>query len=440
MITMFGGKKMNRFFLSVVLSMLCFGQAYAARQSCSDSVCTASSMPLLPRVEIGNRPSCVHIDRSGLHFPGSRESQDRFYVLLDSLMYGHGRNVNIWHIGGSHVQAGHFPYRMQQNLTSMADNMKGERGVLFPYRIAKTNSDKSFRTSYSGRWKAAMAASGAKEFDPRYGILGIAAMTDDSLAMVGLGLNINKDSLWTFNRVRVLGYGSSADAYPVLIDGRDTLYHEMDSLTMSYLFDLGRQVDTVTLAFRVPEGQSFTLTGIEPLSGRRGINYFASGVNGAKLTTWLEKCPDLGRDLRLVSPDLAIFAVGINDSACKAVDFKPEKFKENYRKLISLVLDRSPQCSFIFITNNDSYRYIRRGMTYNNNGPAVQKAMYELAEEFGGAVWDVFDIMGGKESVGSWKNAGLVGSDRLHFTREGYVLLGDLLYDAIIDDYNSKLN
>ena len=401
-------------------------------------LCAVLPAQELPRAEIVQQPPCVHMDRAGLHFPGSRDAQDRFYGLLDSLMAGSGRSVNIWHVGGSHVQAGHFSYRLQERLTTMADSLKGERGFIFPYRIAKTNSDKSFRTSFTGEWLSAMAASTHKDLNPRFGIMGIAAQTSDSLATVGIGLNISADTLWSFNRFRILGYASSPDVRPYLVSGSDTLDFVIDTETQSYLFDLPAETDTVTIGFHIPEGQSFTLTGTEPISGRKGINYYCSGVNGARLTTWLEQCPDLPRDLQLVKPDLAIFAVGINDSACKAVDFKPEVFKENYRRLIRLIREQSPDCAFVFITNNDSYRYISRGMTYNHNGPTVQKAMFELAKEYGAAVWDVYDIMGGKDSVIKWRNAGLVKSDRLHFTQEGYVLLGDMLYNALVDDYNAQ--
>lgn len=401
-------------------------------------LCAVLPAQELPRAEIAQQPPCVHVDRAGLHFPGSRDAQDHFYGLLDSLMAGSGRSVNIWHVGGSHVQAGHFSYRLQERLTTMADSLKGERGFIFPYRIAKTNSDKSFRTSFTGEWLSAMAASTHKDLNPRFGIMGIAAQTSDSLATVGIGLNISADTLWRFNRFRILGYASSPDVRPYLVSGTDTLDFVIDQETQSYLFDLPAETDTVTIGFHIPQGQSFTLTGTEPISGRKGINYYCSGVNGARLTTWLEQCPDLPRDLQLVKPDLAIFAVGINDSACKAVDFKPEVFKENYRRLIRLIREQSPDCAFIFITNNDSYRYISRGMTYNHNGPTVQKAMFELAKEYGAAVWDVYDIMGGKDSVIKWRNAGLVKSDRLHFTQEGYVLLGDMLYNAMVDDYNAQ--
>ena len=394
----------------------------------------------LPLKEVAPQPECVHADRSYLHFPGSRTAQDRFYDLLDSLMAGTGKSVNVWHIGGSHVQAGHFSYRMQENLTSMADGLKGERGFIFPYRIAKTNSDKSFRTSYTGEWVSAMAASKHPHLNPRFGIMGIAAQTSDSSATVGFGLNVNQDTLWQFNRVRIMGYSSSPDVFPTLISGTDTLACAVDSLTQSYVFNLTEMRDSAVIGFHFPEeGGSFTLTGIEPISGRKGINYFCSGVNGATLTTWMDKCEDFERDIRLVRPDLAIFAVGINDSACKQSDFKVGKFKDNYRRLIEMIRRQSPDCTFIFITNNDSYRYIKRGMTYNYNTPAVQKAMYELGEEFGAAVFDVYDIMGAKKDcVLQWRDNGLVKSDKLHFTPEGYVLLGDLLYNAIVEDYNNR--
>ena len=67
---------MNRILVSTLLAL---ASVAAAAQS-------------LPLKEIAPQPKCVHIDRAGLHFPGSREAQDRFYSLLDSLIHGDGRN------------------------------------------------------------------------------------------------------------------------------------------------------------------------------------------------------------------------------------------------------------------------------------------------------------------------------------------------------------
>ena len=99
-----------------------------------------------------------------------------------------------------------------------------------------------------------------------------------------------------------------------------------------------------------------------------------------------------------------------------------------------MVLRTNPECAFIFVTNNDSYRYVRRGMSYNQNTEAVRKAMMELAKEFGAGVWDVYAIMGGAHSVEKWRDAGLAKADRLHFTDVGYELLGDLFTEALVAD------
>ena len=72
-------------------------------------------------------------------------------------------------------------------------------------------------------------------------------------------------------------------------------------------------------------------------------------------------------------------------------------------------------------------------MTHNDNGDAVRAAMFELAQEYDGAVWDLYTIMGGRGSATHWRDAGLMKKDRLHFTREGYRLVGNLFADALVE-------
>ena len=381
-------------------------------------------------------PACVHADKSVLAFPGSRAAQDAFYDKLDSLVATGRGNVNVWHVGGSHVQAAFFPNRIMNLLDSLT--VRGDRGFLFPYKLAGTNYDRTYLMTATGEWEAPILTRATKLRRPRYGITGYGARTASPDASVAFRLNPDGDSLWTCQSLRVLGYGSSERTYPYVVCLADTLRFEFDSLTRSYLFDLPAPTDTVLVQFHIPRGEEFVLNGLEPISWRPGLNYFSSGVNGAALPSWLDKCEDLERDLQLVRPDLAILAVGVNDSAMSAKDFKPEKFKANYRRLMDMVLRVSPGCAFIFVTNNDSYRYVRRGMTYNVNTVAVRKAMTELAEEYGGAVWDLYGIMGEAHSIEKWRDAGLAKPDRLHFTDAGYELLGDLFVQALMADKEGR--
>ena len=380
-------------------------------------------------------PACVHRDHAALIFPGGRAAQDSLYAKLDSLLATGRGNVNVWHVGGSHVQGAFFPNRIREDIDSLT--LRGDRGFLFPYQLAGTNGDRTYRITATGTWEAPILTKASKLRRPRYGITGYGARTASPDASVSVRLNPDGTDRWSCSRLRVLGYGSSPRSFPYILCLADTLRFDFDSLTCSYVFDLPAPTDSVLVQFSIPPGEEFVLNGLLPESFRPGVNYFASGVNGAALPSWLDKCEDLGRDLHLVRPDLAILGVGINDSAVAAKDFKPERFKDNYRRLIALVREVSPGCAFVFITNNDSYRYVRRGMSWNANGAAVRKAMLELAEEYGAAVWDLYGVMGGAHSVEGWRKAALVRPDRLHFTETGYNLIGDLFVEALKNDYLS---
>ena len=61
--------------------------------------------------------------------------------------------------------------------------------------------------------------------------------------------------------------------------------------------------------------------------------------------------------------------------------------------------------------------------------------MIELAKKHNAAVWDLFTIMGGLDSISQWNGFGLAQNDKIHFTREGYQLVGNLLFSAIVKSY-----
>ena len=182
----------------------------------------------------------------------------------------------------------------------------------------------------------------------------------------------------------------------------------------------------------------FRLRGIVAESNAPGIVYSESGINGASVAAWL-RCSLFEDDLRLDPPSLVILGLGINDANVGPQSFDVEQFKANYRELIRRIRSVSPQCCFIFITNNDCWFNFRgRRRQFNTNTPRVRQAMCELARENDAAVFDVFALMGGLRSSNAWVRARLQRPDHIHFTREGYELWGDLLYNAIVKDYQKR--
>ena len=135
---------------------------------------------------------------------------------------------------------------------------------------------------------------------------------------------------------------------------------------------------------------------------------------------------------------LVIFGIGINDAA--ADSFTKEKFKRDYSQLIDLIHEVSPDCALIFVTNNDSYKRIKKNRyQVNPNGVLAQQAFHELGKKYNAGVWDFFDIMGGLRSMQQWQDQNMAQKDKIHFTNPGYTLIGDLLFNALMDRYMEHL-
>ena len=48
--------------------------------------------------------------------------------------------------------------------------------------------------------------------------------------------------------------------------------------------------------------------------------------------------------------------------------------------------------------------------------------------------------MGGLNSIVLWEKYNLAQRDKIHFTREGYLLMGDLFFTALIQNFENNLN
>ena len=376
--------------------------------------------------------SCVNDSLHGsLYYPGDRSGMEHFYNCLDSMLVD-GCNVNILHIGGSHVQAGDFSGQMRSNFSRLGESTVSDRGMIFPFKVLKSNGPWNYYVQCTGEWGRTRCVSETP--DVSLGLSGAAAIAKDPNDSVSF--DFRGDTRWAFNRLRIIGEPSSPEAYPIIITDSDTLCSvARDEAHESYIFDLGEERTTFQLAFRGLDSAQFVLRGIMPTNDREGIVYTESGVNGASVPSWL-RCSKFQQDLSLLPPDLVIFGIGINDANVPEKDFNPDEFKANYRMLISRIREVSPYCSFLFITNNDCYLSLRRKRKrFNPNTVRAREAFIDLAKEYNGCVFDVYSLMGGFKSSDKWLKAKLMKRDHIHFTREGYQLLGDILYNSIIDDY-----
>lgn len=389
-----------------------------------------------------------------LILPGKKEALKPFHDKLYDLRThaSVSNNINILHIGGSHVQAGVLSNTIRMHFSPSAD-----RGFLFPFRAIKTNSPQGYRFDYTGMWKGSRNVS--KEPDAELGLAGAAAITSDIEA--SLTLRLRDEGKWDFSQLILQGCASDTTVVPYLItSAADTVFSDpiLSHLGVrdSWTFHLPQPDSVVTLQFTgltrkvspkqkratylpLEDKHYFIVHGMLPQSERHGVTYTESGINGASVPAWLRTGPRFEEELSMLPPDLVIFGIGINDANVPLIEFDPEVFKSQYKQLIDRIKSVNPEVCLLFITNNDCAFTVGKGRRAkkiaNPNTERVRQAMTELAAELDGAVFDVYGLMGGIKSSEEWVEAGLMKKDRIHFTNEGYALIGDLLYNAIDKNY-----
>ncbi|MBO4840266.1 MAG: hypothetical protein J5524_04115 [Bacteroidaceae bacterium] len=394
----------------------------------------AGSAQRLKCVEVDNY-DYVNFDACYLYFPGQHSRFETLYRKIEHIRKGGDGVVNILHVGGSHVQAGVLSHRLRSNFSQIMPERPKSRGLMFPFRAIRTNAPADYEFTASGSWKSSRCL----EFSPSYslgmsGAVAVATSEDCSLYL-------SVDEAYAFQRLRVLGEAIGGAVCPIVVTAEaDTLRSEQ--VGKDFLFAFSKPAKECTIIFEglKRDSTSFAMHGVWPEHDGVGIVYTESGINGAAVPSWL-RCKNFAEELgRLCPPDLVIFGIGINDANVPVSRFSTETFKANYRQLINNILSVNPNTAFLFITNNDCWlRTGRRRHGFNANGSVVEQAMTELAQEFNGAVFNQFQVMGGLGSSSEWVAAGLMNRDHVHFLSPGYRLMADLIYNAFVQDYNDCL-
>lgn len=378
----------------------------------------------------------IQFDIDTLYWGRDSYTLTRFYEKLGRVMKTHQGHVHIIQMGGSHIQAGTMTHRFRKHLLDEYDAPPAARGFIFPYSTAANcNNPSDYRTGKEQPFNLIRNVYQSYPFP--LGASGIAVWTAEALNSLTIRMNAPEYD-FVADTVILLGkaYGWPID--PILKE--DTIYHFPDSIDFEndryYFFNFDHSVKDFTLYFPCSKGDTFVVNGILLKNGRPGITLSSIGVNGAQTSSYL-RCKNLTRDMELLRPDLVIFNIGVNDAYGDRFD--SVAFKNNYLKLVARIREASPDCAFIFVTNNDTWKKGKKKRYYvNKTGPMVQDVMYRLADLTGGAVWDQFAVMGGLKSMDTWRKKGLAQKDRVHFTAAGYNLMGDLFWDAFIRELKKE--
>lgn len=349
----------------------------------------------------------------------NHSSLNPFYRNLDSLFCFKNSVVNIVHIGDSHIQADFLTSSTRCNFQEYFGN--AGRGFVFPYRLARTAGALDVRFNYSGNWNYCEIMRSYQNCD--LGVAGYCITAKDSSA-IHLDLASKAISDSKFNHVSLLD--ENGFFYPYNYTGNSNLY-KLDGRTEIYFSELQ---DSLSLAAVSDNNYGTKLKGVVLKNGNAGIVYSAMGVNGSATLQYL-RSKKFEFELAELNSNLIIVSFGTNDCYLPSSRFCVSCVKDRYRQLVTRIKLANPGVPILLTTPPDHY-YQKQS---NKNVEVLRNALYELCTEQNIALWDLYHIMGGANSIKVWQEAAMASKDLIHFTKEGYQLQGEMLYKAIMKHY-----
>lgn len=371
----------------------------------------------------------VQYDSNYLHFYNDSASLQHFYNQLDELMFDGSGKVNIMQIGGSHIQADIWSDQLRKNFHKVSPNLNGGRGFLFPFKLAKTNNPYYYEVNYTGEWQG--FRNSVSKHHATWGVSGITAITNDSVASFSINFRGDDTPPYDFNRLKIFHNQNDSLGYCLELtsDSCDAIFINDSIGFTEFVFKTYKNSIEITVYKNDSASQPFELYGISLENNDPGVVYHSIGVNGASTSSYL-RATLFKQHLQAIQPDLVIFCIGINDAYDPG--FCGNCYENNYDTLVDWIQSVSPKANFIFVTNNDSY-YKRRYP--NKRVEEARAAMIRLADKHNAAMWDMYHVMGGLGSIKTWQKHGLAKTDKIHLTSDGYKLMGDLLFSAIMKGY-----
>ena len=354
--------------------------------------------------------------------------------------------INIVHIGDSHVQAGFYSEPIRKNLQNEFGN--GGRGLIFPYQAAKTNGPADYSFGSLQTWKAKRNC--IEKGNLPTGLAGHTIYSASELASLTFKPR-DKFLIGKANEISIYHLSTLDSNYTYQIG--DSLgniigkYQTEKSSKNKSVFSIEKPVYqwTITTDRQSKTGKSSTILGVD-ITNQTGLKMHTIGVNGAEYKHYLHselfnvQLPDL-------KPDLIIVSLGTNE-AYNTKDFDPLKFEAIVDSFLVVTKANNPKAAILitsppsigqaFVTKNKKKRKVYQ-YTENKNISIVCDILKMQAENHNCSYWNFYQVMGGFNSINKWHALGLTDKRRIHFSKKGYLIQGNLLNTALQNEIKKSI-
>lgn len=377
--------------------------------------------------------------------PGGDTLLIPFFETLQSIDES-SKLVRILHYGDSQIEAD----RITSYFRNQMQSKFGGAGVGFIPVTPVNPASISYVFETSPNWnRHSILNTKKKDEDPDYGLLGAfsrfsnreSAQDNEKEAWIYLkNPNISYSRAWKYKRCKLLLAGNKN---PLFIElKKDETVIDADifpSGNSLRVVDWAIETGVRNLLITFKGKDSPDLYGIA-LDGERGIavdNIPLRGSSGLEFTR-IFRSP-YHTVLNKLNVKLIILQFGVN--AVINMSDNISYYEKSFGRQLALLRRMQPNIPVIVIGVNDISKNTPEGYVTREGVEEIRDAQRRAAFDAGCIFWDMYEGMGGENSMPSWVFAkpALAQKDFLHFNALGARIMGEMFYRSLMNEYNTYL-
>jgi lysophospholipase L1-like esterase len=374
-----------------------------------------------------------------LEDPGHKGMAHYFRALKDA---AEGKGVaRAIHYGDSTIAADGIAKTVRKRMAERFGN--AGPGFISAAMDPRWNKRTDIQTSRSGSWSNKSILNGGG--GGRYGLGGVVAIgqpgsyvTVRPLDLAGAPLTVRHLEVWYQAGVGYGNFWASAN------DKELTNQAATAEATEDRRFTVDVPEGFQKAAFGV-SGGPLAWYGMVLETGTPGATWEALGVIGvgSKSFNTFSKA-HLSAQTASRSPDLIVLMIGGNEAGYPSLSSgSGDAYLPIYQSALETVRSGYPEASCLVVTPLDQGTYDESGQARSKGSiPRMVNVQRKVAQAAGCAFWSAFDAMGGSGSIVRWASykSPLAWADLLHLSGTGLEIIGNLLSDAIQQDYDAWRN
>lgn len=368
-----------------------------------------------------------------------------FFEKLDGLASSK-KKIRMLHYGDSQIEGDRMTAFIRHRLQ---EQFGGNGPGMIP--VVNVYNTQSFKQSYSPNFVRYTVFGGERLKSRRYGALGsVGRFTPEYMDSAERASKTVVQEGWieiapspsayararTYNNVKLF-YTSCYRPCSIKVYQNDKIIHE-DSLIQDgkyHVLPLSFDGNAGKLKYVFSSTVSPTFLGFS-LEGDYGIQVDNIAMRGSSGTFFGKLDQQLmSKMYEDLNAELIIMQFGGNSVPYLKDSSSVVNYAKQFRGQLQTIKRLRPSAMIIVIGPSDMSRYYEGAYETYPMLPVLVRAMKKYSMQCGAGYYDLFEAMGGEQSMPAWVNDGLAGNDYIHFTNQGAKVASQKFYEAFAVEY-----